>query len=151
MRLLQNPWIPLLVQLLQAHTRRQLRFWHLLSPWWDPYRSYRWGHVRLLGSQGRALELDGAPVHWGWWAALFALPVLYGAGSPARLGSSTQQPEPALTLFCSSKQRISPPRPPSTQGSSADLHTQERDDSGRIDASGSQTIKDWRRVVFFSE
>lgn len=43
MRLLKNPWIPQLVQLLQAHTRRQMGFWHLFSLWWDPYQSRRSG------------------------------------------------------------------------------------------------------------
>ena len=158
MRLLQNPWIPLQVQLLWTHTRGHLRFWHLLSPWWDPYRSYKQRCVWPLGSQGRAVKLDGllstgdgGCPHRGGNAALFTPPVLHRAGSPGRLAGPIRQPEPTLVLFALLRKEKSPPRPPTIQGSSAHLHTQEGDGSERIDATGSQTTQDWRRVVFFSE
>lgn len=116
MRLLQNPWIPLLVQLLQAHTRGQLRFWRLLSPWWDPYRSYKWGHVCLLGSQGRAVQLDGLLTTGNGvcphCAMIFSLPVLYRDGSPARLASPMWQPELLEELFALlSKESLLPGHP----------------------------------------
>lgn len=129
MRLLQNPWIPLLVQLPQARTRGQLRFWHLLCPWWGPYKSHRSGMCLALRVAGESNTFGWAPCtegggcpHWGSNAALFPLPVLYGAGSPSRFGCSTWQPEVAGILF--PKKTEFPPMPPTA-------HQKEHNTRGR--------------------
>lgn len=95
------------------------------------------------------MQLDGLPFtgnggfpHCSSSVAVFALPVLYGTGLPARLASTMQKPELVFNCLCSSKQGKSSSRPPTSQGSSNHIDIQEGDDSGRIDASGCQTIQD---------
>lgn len=131
MRLLQNPWIPLLVQLLQAHIRGKLRFWHLPSPWWDLYQSHKSGTCLALRVTG-----ESSTFGWGWW-----VPSLRQQRCPlcppcALWGWLTVQvwqlhvaARASWDSLYFSKQRKCPPMPPTAQDSSA--HQKEHNTRGR--------------------
>lgn len=74
-------------------------------PMMGPIPIIQMGTCLALGVTGKSSAVGWAPVHWECWlpslhnTALFALAVLYGAGSPARPASSMRQPEPTLGLF----------------------------------------------------
>lgn len=117
-------------------------------PVMGPIPIIQMGTRLALGVTGksRAIQMGSCPL-----GMVGVLTVLYAAGSPTSLASQPHTATRAsFKAFCSSKQRKPPPRPPTTQGSSAQFQTQEGDNNGRTDASGSQAIQDWRRAVFFS-
>lgn len=142
MRLLQNLWIPLLIQLLQVHSRGQERFWHLLSVWWDPCGLYE--QACLGHREGQCSWVGLHPL--GMVGTLFALPVMRGVGSlpglPAPCSNQGQPVRAFLNSFCSSKQNSFLSGHPS-------VRAPQYSRGGTTDTSGSQRIQDWRRIFFF--